>query len=478
VSASGRVARNAGFRMGGEIIAKVGSLAFYVTMARQLGTEGFGAFQFALALTTALAYLAGFGTDALLARETARDPARAPRLLADAVAIKSLGGLVMVGVALLVVTLGDYSATEHAAVAIVGIGSVLELMSKSWFSIFQGYERLDLVSLVLIAQRFSTAIVGIVILLAGGGVLAAGAVYAAGAALAVVLSEVTLRRLGVRRAPAGRSRWPALVRAGIPIGAISLLMTLLLRVDVTMLSFLTDVASVGIYAVAYRLVEATQFLGSALAAAMLPWLARAHTDTARGFALGLRAVVALLAPIALGFLLFAGPLIALLYGPRFAAARVPLQLMSGVTLMYGINAFTGIALIARDRPLAYAKLIGPVLVINVGLNVVLIPRYGADGAAFNALLSSVLLAALALREAHRVLGRVDLVDAFASPAAGCALMAATVLALRLPWIAEAVLGGVAYAVGLLACEWLMSPDDARRVLAALASRRRAGRSRA
>src|SRR6478752_5479179 len=136
--------------MGGEIVAKVGSLAFYVTMARQLGTEGFGAFQFALALTTALAYLAGFGTDALLARETARDPARAPRLLADAVAIKSLGGLVMVGVALLVVTLGDYSATEHAAVAIVGIGSVLELMSKSWFSIFQGYERLDLVSLVLI----------------------------------------------------------------------------------------------------------------------------------------------------------------------------------------------------------------------------------------------------------------------------------------------------------------------------------------
>jgi O-antigen/teichoic acid export membrane protein len=476
MSAPRRVARNAFARMGGEVIAKAGSLAFYVTMARELGTEGFGAYQFALALTTALGYLAGFGTDALLARETARDRGRAPQLLADAAAVKLLGGALMLGVALAIVTVGGYSTTERAAVVVVGIGSVLEITSRSWFSVFQGYERLDLVSLVLIAQRFSTAVVGITILLAGGGILAAGAVYAGGAALSVVLSELTLRRLGTRRARVDRSRWGALVRAGIPIGAISLLMTLLLRVDVTMLSFLTDTATVGIYAVAYRLVEATYFVGSALAAAMLPWLARAHLNTARGFALGLRAVVALLTPVAVGFALFAEPLIDLLYGPRFEAAATPLRLMAAVVLMYGVNAFTGTALIARDRPLAYAKLIAPVLVINIGLNFALIPTYGADGAAFNALVSSVLLAALALREAHRVLGRGDLNGAFAGALAGAAAMTAVVLALDLPWVAEAILGGVAYAAGLAAWEWLTRREDARAILGALASRRRAGRT--
>ena len=73
MSAPRRVARNAAVRMGGEIVAKLASLAFFVVMARELGARGFGEFQFALALTGALIYLAGFGTDQLLAREVARE---------------------------------------------------------------------------------------------------------------------------------------------------------------------------------------------------------------------------------------------------------------------------------------------------------------------------------------------------------------------------------------------------------------------
>src|SRR4051794_31930021 len=116
------VARNATFRIGGEVLAKVASLAFFVTMARQLGKDGFGEFQFALALTGALIYIAGFGTDQLLAREVARDHGRAGRLLSDAAAVKVLGGLVMLGVAAVIVNLGSSTAEGRAAVYVVGIG--------------------------------------------------------------------------------------------------------------------------------------------------------------------------------------------------------------------------------------------------------------------------------------------------------------------------------------------------------------------
>src|SRR6202000_455327 len=112
--------------------------------------------------------------------------------------------------------------------------------------------------------------------LAGGGVVAASAVYAGCAVLAVIVGELLLRRIGVRRARMNTAGWMPLIKAGIPIGLIGLLMTLLLRLDVTMLSFLANAAMTGIYAVALRLVEATQFIGSAMAMAMLPWLSRAH----------------------------------------------------------------------------------------------------------------------------------------------------------------------------------------------------------
>jgi O-antigen/teichoic acid export membrane protein len=484
--ASRRVARNASARVVGEIIAKLASLAFFVVMARQLGKVGFGEFQFALALTGALVFAAGFGTDDVLAREVARDHHRAPRLLADASVVKVVGGVVMLGVAAAIVNVGGYSTEAKLVVYTVGVGSLLEVLSKSWFSIFQGHERLDLASATLIFQRAATAAAGIAVLLLGGGVVAAGVVYAAGSLLAVAVAELWLRRLGVRRARMARAGWLPLVRAGIPIGLMSLLAIVLLRLDVTMLSFLGDAAQVGVYGVAVRLIEATQFLGTALSAAMLPWLARAGrsgpADLARGYALGLKAINALLLPIGLGMVLFAEPIIHTLYGATFDDAVLPLQLLGMVTLVYGINSFAATLLIARDRPRAYVRLVPPVIVQNVALNLVLIPRYGPAGAAFDTLLSTTLLTALALWQAHVTIGPSDLVGAFAGPLLGGAAMTAVVLGLHLPAAAEALAGLSAYVVVLAACEWLTRRDDLRLYLRALpapvASRFRTGRTTA
>jgi O-antigen/teichoic acid export membrane protein len=477
-SAPRRVARNAAVRMAGEVVAKLGSLAFFVTMARQLGTHGFGEFQFALALTGALAFVAGFGTDNLIAREVARDRTRAGGLLADAAAIKVLGGALMLGVAALIVNLGDYTAEGRAAVYVVGVGSLCEVIVKSWHAVFQGHERLELVSATLIVQRLVTAAVGIAVLLAGGGVVAAAVVYAGGALLSVLVAEGLLRRLGVRRASLAASRWLPLMRAGVPIGLISLLMILLLRIDVTMLSFLADTAAVGIFGVAYRLVEATQFIAGAMAMAVLPWLARA-TAAARGYRLGLKAVTAVLLPLGLVFVLFARPIVTILYGHAFDRSVLPLQLLGMITLLYGLNAFSSVSLIARDRPLTYAIVIVPVIVLDIVLNLVLIPRYGADGAAFNALLASALLAALGLWQAHAVLGPADLVGAFTGPGLAGAVMVAIVLGLPAPWPVEAALCALAYPAVLAAVEWLTRRDDARVYLGALpGSRSRAGRTTA
>jgi O-antigen/teichoic acid export membrane protein len=362
---------------------------------------------------------------------------------------------------------------------VVGIGSALEVLSKSWFSVFQAYERLDLISASLVLQRGLTAVAGVAVLLLGGGVVAAAAAYAGGALAVVLAAEWWARRLGVRRAPVDRAGWLPLVRRGIPIGLIGLLLTLLLRVDITMLSFLSDAATVGEYSAAYRLVEATQFLGWAFAGAMLPWLARGSVELGRGYAIALKALNALLAPIGLAFVLFAAPLVQLLYGSRFDGAIVPLRLLGALTLLFGINAFASTVLIARDRPGAYTRVVAPMVVVNIALNAALIPSRGADGAAFAATVTSALLALLALWQAHVVVGRVDLVGAFAGPALGCCAMAAAVLATGLPWVAEAVLGGLAYAVVLAAFEWTARRDDTLVLLSALpGSRFRAGRTTA
>src|SRR3954469_2117747 len=98
-SAPGRVATNTIARAAGEAIAKLGSLAFYVVLARELGSSDYGAFVFALALTGALLIGAGFGTDELIAREVARDREHAGRYLAEVIALKTVTALLLLAIA-------------------------------------------------------------------------------------------------------------------------------------------------------------------------------------------------------------------------------------------------------------------------------------------------------------------------------------------------------------------------------------------
>ncbi len=217
---SRRIARNTFSRASGEVVAKAASFAFYVTMARELGSEGFGTFMFALALTGALIIGAGFGTDELTAREVARDR---PRVPVPQQRDRDQGALLiaLLGVAGVLVVLGDYSSETRLAVGIVGVGVALEVMSRTSYALFEAHERLGLVSRSVVLQRLLTAIVGIAVLRSGGGVVAVSIVFAAGALGGLIVAELSVRRLGVRRttpsrgpgprsyAPACRSAWPA-----------------------------------------------------------------------------------------------------------------------------------------------------------------------------------------------------------------------------------------------------------------------------
>lgn len=479
-----RIARNALVRSAGEIVAKVASLLFFVTMARELGRDGFGAFMFALGLTTALLVGAGFGTDELTSREVARDHSRAGRYLSNVAALKTASAVVLLGLGVAIVNLGDFSHDARMAVVILGSGVAIEAIARTWYMIFQANERLDLISLSIVIQRTLTALIGILVLKLGGGVIASSIVYTVGAIAGLAVSELSVRRLVGRRPRPEPRGWLRLLKVAFPIGAAAWLFVLLLRLDVTLLSFISGEQEVGLYAAAYRLVESTQFVAWAMSAAMMPWLSRtAAGGLGRGYELGLLAMNGVLLPAGLVFVLFAGGLIALLYGHAFEGAVLPLQLLGLTSSLYGMQLFASTTLIARDSPTTFAKLVGAGVVINVGANLLVIPKYGADGAAAVSLATGALLGAVSIGLAARHVGRVRFWRSFAAPAVACGAMTASALLVPGPLVPAVALSLVVYAVVLLAAERVLFRDDLEVFLGLLparfsawsASRSRSGR---
>lgn len=479
-SSSHRIAWNALVRSGGEVIAKLASVAFYVVMARELGDHGFGDFMFALSLTSLLLLAAGFGIDDLTIREVARDRLKANEYLSSSIGIKVSTSIVLLLAAAIVVNVAGYSHDARLAVYLVGAGTAVELLSWSWHAIFAGYERLDLTSVSIIVQRLATAVVGSALLLSGYGVVTASAVFLGGAVLGFVVGHAQLRRLiGSTRVRLERSRWLPLMKAGFPLGLVTLLLVLLIKVDTVLLSFLSggDNSEVGLYNAAYRLVEATMFITWSIAHAALPWLARQDDGRsealARGCELGLKGVTAVLMPIGVLFCILAEPLIELFYGPGYEGAITSLRFLAITSVLYGLNYFSAMVLVSRRRPTAFIRTALVVIVQNIAFNLVLIPRYGADGAAFNAALSGLLLAGASIYQVRRTAGRLSLARVLAGPLLAGGAAAGVVLAAQLPLVASSAIGLGTYAAVLLTFERAAFRDDAE-LARSLLRRRPAG----
>lgn len=462
------IARNTLLRGGGEIVAKLATVAFFVVMARELGSDQFGDFVFGLSLSQVLLGAAGLGTDEYVIREVARDRGRAGWLFSNVVGLKVLMLAGLMAVIAGVLAVGGYPLTTAVAVILVGVGVATEVVTKSYYAVFQGYERMEYVAVALIAQRVATAAIGITVLLAGGDLIAAGAAFALASVLGLVVARVLLHRITRPSRTLERDRWGGLIRTAAPLGFVALLLTLLLKLDASLLSFLkgggSDNEVVGFYGAAYRLVEATLFISFAFGTAVLPWLSRhgggaAGVTLARGYELGLKGLIAVLVPIGLVYGLFAEPLIELFYGSGYEDAIAPLRLLAAMTVLYGINAFAATLLIARDKPGAFVRPGVAIVVQNVVFNLILIPPFGAEGAAFNAVLSSLLLAGITFWRARSLVGGVSLARVLIAPAvAGLALAAVAVAGQGVPLVAGAV-GLAAYAATFLLVERLAFDED-------------------
>jgi O-antigen/teichoic acid export membrane protein len=168
---------------------------------------------------------------------------------------------------------------------------------------------------------------------------------------------------------------------------------LLFRSDILILDGMTTTAAVGLYSLAVSLAELTRLVTDAIAQIALP--RQLDTDDAGAVAATL-AVTRLSTVVALvsvaGMCLAAPPLIPLVYGPAFAGGVPSLVALAPGLLALGATRPIGAYLLRLDRPLLASSMSVAALVVNVALNIALVPVFGIVG---SAVASSVAYAALA-----------------------------------------------------------------------------------
>lgn len=181
-----------------------------------------------------------------------------------------------------------------------------------------------------------------------------------------------------------------ILRRSAPLAATGLAGLIYNRIDQAMLLSIVSAEETGLYAAAVRLAEMALIGTIAVQAVALPKLVASAAQPDH-WSRDLRAFAILVcAPLALFVLLavpFAGPVLGVLFGSTFSRAGPTMVILALGAAMSGIGAVvTGVALAKGFRSLLVISTIAGAGT-NIGLNLVLLPRFGIAGAAVATLVS-------------------------------------------------------------------------------------------
>lgn len=462
--AAERAAKNTVVRLVGEVVGKLASFVLFAALARAAGEAGLGIFVFAFAFAQIATTPVGLGFDRYMLRQVAKDRRTIGELFFNVIALKLSLAVPILAIAFVVVNVLDYDATTRAAVYVLSAGVLLDLLAKSVFYVFNAFERGELLAITVVVQRVGTAALGLAALAAGFGVVTVAAVYALGAAVGLALALVLLaRRVGLPRLSVSRSRWRGLTSRSLPFATQDIFGVLLAKVDVVLLSFLATEAVVGRYGAAYRLLEATFFVTSALTgafSAMYTYLDdRSAPSIQSVFSRSLKLSVASLVPFAVTFGVLAEPISRLIFGDEFADSAGPLRLLAGVVVLYGLLTLSSSLIVSRRDPRIVVVVVAGMALTNLGLNLVLIPPLGAEGAAAAMLITDAIFVVVMMAIATRTVGSAHLGRALGSPLVAGAAMGAVMATLSSLPIVAAAGGVVVYIAVLLLLERTFNPLD-------------------
>ena len=457
-----RVVRNTQVTVVAEMAGKVSTLVLFAVMARELGSTGFGDFVFAVSIAFLLSAPGGLGTDDVVAREIARDPTRLSSVLWNSIAIKSaVGGVTALAAAAM--SAADILVPSVAAVLpLVALAAVAELLAATAYSVFQGLNDLAPEAAGRTLQSLVRCVAGIAVLLLGGGLQALALTYVAGSAVALVyIGRLLVVRCSPRRATVTPASAWRLASAGLPIAVAGIFDLVSLNAVTVLVGAFEGSAAAGLFGAGQRLVASTLFVATALTTAILPVLAGLRrTRTLDIYEAAVKAVVVGLLPLTALFVLFAEPMMRLLYGESFTAGAPVVRLLAAVVLLHAISELSATSLIARGRQPLLPWIAGIAMLTSIGFAIWMIPARAEQGGAIAALAGAAAYAALAAGATARAVGRPSVRRIAIAPTGGIVAMLLTTF-FALPTLPALLLALVAYCLATIAIEMALYPADVR-----------------
>ena len=410
-----RFSRNVIWTLGARLLIAIGSVASGVIIARWLGAEAVGVLA-SLTVVTMLNLTVGtFGVPSAATFLVARDRSRAKTVVFHAVVFAIVSGAVLVSVILLLIFTapGLVGDIPLILVMITACGIPFQMLTIFSLAAYLGLGNIGRYNLLDLLSQASLVINPLVaVALLGFGLLTLVTMNAVTAfVLSIAVLIILFRAASREQAETGlgfqRSIMAEMLGYGSRFYVSMLAAVVILRADLLIVNFFRGAAEAGVYAVSAQVGTLLLLVPNVISTVLFPRVTEAQDTSGEMTCRVTRhsAMIMFAACLAAVPLVF---LLPFLYGEAFAA--VPYQvliLLPGIYLLgietVQVQYFSGLGL-PRAIPMYWVV----TMVINLALNLLLVPSYGAFAAAgvssFSYVLMFVLIARLFRKRTGRTVG--------------------------------------------------------------------------
>ena len=370
-------------------LALLGAIAIRLITSR-VGPTNYGLFVVALTFVGSVMLLTDLGITAITGRDIARSPDDAADILGHNLGLRLALSVLLIPI-LIILGLALYKAPSlRWSIVLI----TFSLPSSALLTISLSYYVASIRNYVdagisLLQQVLYVG--GVVISLTNGfGIIGCSASYLFSSLVSSVAAFLYVRREVPYKPLFNVRRWRQIVTLSASLGIIQIINLLYLKADTLLLSKMATPRAVGLYGVAYNFTNFIVVAPSLIATSVMPLLATSAGDRFANLVRRMENGLAVVGAIAvMSAMLFAPQAIEILSGHHFLGAATALRLLALSCFFSYLCTGLGFAAVAcnRHHRMIVVSAIG--LILNVGLNLLFIPRYGINGAATATLISEL-----------------------------------------------------------------------------------------
>jgi len=390
-----RIAKNTTVIFAAEIIRRIISFFYIIYMARYLGAERFGILSFALAFTGIFGIFTDMGLSTVTIREVARDKSLASKYLGNIATIKII--LITVTFSLITITINflGYPDQTIKVVYIIALSVIFSSFNNMFYSIFKAYEKMEYQAFGQILSSFIILLSVLFAISHGFNIIGFALIYLFlnfiifGYSLAICCWKFVPLKMEI-----DWSFWKSIIKEALPFGFTTIFYVIYYDIDKVMLSLMVGDTAVGWYAAAYKLVLVLGIVNTALGMSLFPVLSRYFTNNLYNKIIQIneksfKYLLTFAVPICLGTTILADKIIIFIFGVEYINSIICLRILIWAEFIIMIDIFGNILSSINKQKIPMMQTF-ICTILNIVLNLILIPYYSYIGAAIATLITHVI----------------------------------------------------------------------------------------